>query len=142
MERTVYRPQDGAGYARAVVIDHPTHQQIAMAGVIPTDDAGNIVGSDDMYAQTQQVYANIADHLAEFGGELADIIRHRVFVTTMSDEAINGFHDAHTELFDSPEDFPAGTLVEIESLVLGEAMIEIEVDAVIPHDGWEHTVEQ
>lgn len=139
MHKTVLRPQDGAGYSRAVVIDHATHEHVSMAGVIPTDEQGNLVG-DDMKSQTRQVYQNIRRYLDELGGGLEDVIRHRVFVTTMDANAIDGYHEAHTEFFEESERYPAGTLVEIESLVLDDAMIEIEIEAIIPADGWDATV--
>lgn len=139
MQKTVYRPQDYAGYARAVVVEHTDHRHVSMAGVIATDEEGNIVG-DDMAAQTRRVYENIEAHLADLGGGLDDIIRHRVFVTSMDETAVDGFHDAHAEFFDAPVQFPAGTLVEIGSLVLNDAMIEIEIEAVIPDDEWETSV--
>ncbi len=136
MDRTVYRPQGYAGYARAVVIEHDDHRDVSMAGVIATDEDGQVVGPDDMYTQTTQVYEHIAAHLEELGGGLEDVIRHRVFVITMDDDAVDGFHEAHMEYFGEPAQFPAGTLIEIDGLVLEAAMIEIEIEAVIPGDGW------
>ena len=140
MRKTVLRPQEHAGYARAVVVEYPTHEHVSMAGVIATDEDGNVVGEDDLEAQTRRVYENIEGHLEELGGGLEDVVRHRVFVTTMEERAIDGFHEAHVEFFDAPERFPAGTLVEIESLALPDAMVEIEIEAVVPDDGWETTV--
>lgn len=140
MHKTVYEPQGPLGYARAVVVEQSDHLDVSMAGVIATDQSGSIVGVDDMGAQTRRVYGNIERHLAELGGGLEDVVRHRVFVTTMEEDAVDAFHEAHKEFFEAPERFPAGTLVEIESLALPDAMIEIEVEAVVPADGWETTV--
>lgn len=140
MRKTVYRPQGYAGYSRAVVIEYPDRTEVSMAGVIATDEEGNIVGENDMKAQTRQVYENIATHLAELGGSLEDVIRHRVFLTTMADDAVDAYHEAHMEFFDEPERFPAGTLIEIDGLVLEEAMIEIEIEAIVPADAWETSV--
>jgi len=140
MRKTVYRPQEFAGYARAVVVEHPTHDHVSMAGVIATAEDGTIVGPGDMGAQTRQVYENIERHLGELGGGLEDVVRHRVYVTTMEDDAFDAFHEAHKSFFEEPERFPAGTLVEIDSLALPDAMIEIEVEAYLPEDGWETTV--
>lgn len=140
MRKTVYRPQEFAGYARAVVVEMPTHKDVSMAGVIATDEDGDIVGKGDVGAQTRRVYENIEGHLGELGGGLEDVVRHSVFVTTMEDGAVDAFHEAHKEFFEEPARFPAGTLVEIESLALEEAMIEIEVEAIVPDDRWETTV--
>lgn len=140
MRKTVLRPQEFGGYSRAVVVEKPTHDHVSMAGVIATDEDGNVVGKDDMGAQTRRVYENIEGHLGALGGGLEDVIRHRVFVTTMENSAIDAFHEAHKEFFDEPERFPAGTLVEIDSLALEDAMIEIEIEAIVPDDGWETTV--
>jgi len=140
MRKTVLNPNEHAGYARAVVVEKPTHDHVSMAGVIPTDEDGNVVGNDDMKAQTRQVYENIEGHLEALGGGLEDVVRHRVFVTTMDASAVDAYHEAHTEFFDEPERLPAGTLVEIDGLVLEDAMIEIEIEAIVPDDGWETTV--
>lgn len=140
MRKTVYDPQGPLGYARAVVVEQSDHLDVSMAGVIATDESGSIVGVDDMGAQTRRVYGNIERHLDELGGGLEDVVRHRVFVTTMAEAAIDAFHEAHAEFFEGPERFPAGTLLEVGSLALPEAMIEIEVEAIVPDDGWETTV--
>lgn len=140
MQKTVYRPQDYAGYSRAVVVEKEERREVSMAGVIPSDAEGNVVGVDDMYEQTRFVYERIGEHLAHLGGDLEDVVRHRVFVTTMDEDAIDAYHEAHGTFFDEPEGFPAGTLIEVDGLVLDEAMIEIEIEAVIPDDGWETTV--
>lgn len=140
MRKTVYNPIDFAGYARAVVVEHPSFKDVSLAGVVATDEQGHVVGKGDMETQTRRVYENIQNHLDEFGGRLEDIIRHRVFVTTMAESAIDGFHEGHKAFFDKPELFPAGTLIGVDSMVLDEAMIEIEIEAIIPEDGWETEV--
>lgn len=140
MQKPVYNPIEYAGYSRAVVIEHPTYKDVSKAGVIATDAEGHIVGKDDMKTQTQRVYENIQTHLNELGGSLEDIIRHQVFVTTMEESAVDAFHEGHMEFFEEPKGFPAGTLIEFDSLVLEDAMIEIEIEAIIPADGWETDV--
>jgi enamine deaminase RidA (YjgF/YER057c/UK114 family) len=45
-------------------------------------------------------------------------------------------HASRREFFD-PGSYPASTLVEIEDLIRDGRLIEIDADAVVPHDGWE-----
>lgn len=109
------------GYSRAV----RAGGWLAVSGTTSFDEAGRIVGRNQMYVQARQALLNIAAALERAGMALADVVRTRVFVTDMRRFA--EVARAHLEAFgDHP---PASTVVEIRRLVNPDMMIEIEADA-------------
>ena len=67
------------GYSRAVVVGDEVH----IAGTTGYDYAKMIM-PDDVAEQTRNIYATFAKVMREAGGELADIVRLRTFVTDVS----------------------------------------------------------
>ena len=111
------------GYSRAV--RHGRH--VFVAGTISVGPDGAIVGPGDPYRQTVEVFRIIERALRALGGDLEDVVRTRLFVTDISRSAEYG--RAHGELF--PKGRPAATMVEVSRLIVPEAMVEVEVDAVL-----------
>ncbi len=139
MEKTTLHPVDGRGFARAVSISEPTHERVFVSGAIAADEEYNLIGEDDMEAQTRYVYGQLESYLDELGGSMDDVVRIRVYVTTMDETAMAGYREGRAEFYDAPEHYPSSTLVEVESLVLEGAMVEVDAEAIIPNDGWEAT---
>ncbi len=100
------------GYCRAVRVGSVVY----VAGTTATDDAGEIVGVGDAYAQTVQA-----------GASLADVVRTRMFVTDTSRWQEVG--RAHGEFFRDVR--PAATMVEVSRLIDPRMLVEIEVEAVV-----------
>lgn len=111
------------GYSRAVKVGN----QIFVSGTTATNEAGEIVGVGDMYAQTKQTLTNIQTALEKLGAKMSDVVRTRVYITDIS--LFEHVAKAHGEFFG--EIRPASALVEISKLVDSEMLVEIEVDAVI-----------
>jgi enamine deaminase RidA (YjgF/YER057c/UK114 family) len=109
------------GYSRAV----KAGGWLAVSGTTSFDEAGRIVGRDQMYVQARQALVNIAAALERCGMSLADVVRTRVFVTDM--QRFAEVARAHLEAFGNHP--PASTVVEIRRLVNPDMMIEIEADA-------------
>jgi len=110
------------GYSRAVRIG----DMIAVAGTTAVDEAGNVVGPNDPYAQAKFVYEKIDRALHEAGSSLSDVIRVHTFVTDISrwEEVAKAQGEVFSEIR------PAATLVQVVALVRPELLVEIEVDAV------------
>ena len=67
------------GYSRAVVVGDEVH----IAGTTGYDYA-KMMMPDDVAEQTRNIYATFAKVMKEAGGELADIVRLRTFVTDVA----------------------------------------------------------
>jgi len=111
------------GYSRAVRVG----PWIIVAGTTATDAEGKVVGVGDPYTQTVQTLRNIEAALTRAGGRMSDVVRTRLFVTSISDWEKIGH--AHGEVF--KEIRPACTMVEVKRLVAPEMLVEIEADAII-----------
>jgi enamine deaminase RidA (YjgF/YER057c/UK114 family) len=110
------------GYCRAVRAgDH-----IYVTGTAPVAEDGSTFVPGDAYAQARRCIEIIRDALRALDADLADVVRTRMFVTDIRRWADYG--RAHAEFFgDRP---PATTMVEVQSLIRPDMLIEIEVDAV------------
>jgi reactive intermediate/imine deaminase len=99
-----------------------------VAGVLPLDKAGALFGGDDITAQAEQVFRNIAATLEHVGCSFADVLKMTVFLTSIGDRAkVDAVRRA---AFGQTK--PAATLVEIAALAVPGAKIEIEVTAALP----------
>ena len=108
------------GYSRAVVSGDEVH----IAGTTGYDYA-TMAMPDDPAEQTRNIFATFAAVLKEAGGNIADIVRLRVFVTDAAycEPALR----VQGEVFGWIR--PAGTIVVVAALLRPEMKIEIEADA-------------
>ena len=109
------------GYSRAVRVG----DRIYVTGTTATDEAGEVVGAGDPYAQAVQTIRNIEATLRRLGAGLEHVVRTRMFVTDIS--RWEEYGRAHGEFF--REIMPATTMVEVASLIDPLMLIEIEADA-------------
>ena len=108
------------GYSRAYVCG----DEVVIAGTTGYDYA-RMAMPDDVAEQTRNIYATFAQTLNEAGGELADIVRLRTFVTdvTYCEPVVT----VQGEVFGAIR--PAGTIVVVSALLKPEMKVEIEADA-------------
>jgi reactive intermediate/imine deaminase len=100
---------------------------IYVAGQLPYDKDGNLIGIGDIKAQTRRVFENIRKIVEAGGGKMDDIVKITVFVTDVR------FREPYAEVrseFFGPNP-PASTLVQISNLAVPGALIEIEAIAAL-----------
>ncbi len=98
---------------------------IFVAGEWSTDIDGNLVGEDDMFAQTEQTLKNIQSVLEANGASFEDVFKMSVYVTDM--DRRQEVSDARKAFLPNPP--PISSIFEISKLALPGLMIEIEAVA-------------
>lgn len=110
------------GYSRAV----RSGNTIAVTGCVGINADGTY--DPDFGKQTARSLAIIQAAIEALGGKIEHVIRTRMYVTDVSKwEQVARVHGS---VFG--EIRPATTIVEVARLIDGEALIEIEADAIIP----------
>jgi reactive intermediate/imine deaminase len=114
-------------------ISHYTHavrfgNLLFISGIAPVDGEVQLVGGDDVVAQTQQVLANLRRVLSEVRLVPADVLKVTVFLTDIADRA--RINPARQAFFGNAR--PASTLVEVSGLAIPGMKVEIEAIAGFP----------
>ena len=121
------RMQDGkAAYSHVVTVTGPG-KLIFVAGQLARDAGGNIVGPGDMRAQLEQTFKNLDSCLKAAGATWADVIKTNTFVTDY--DAFSQCRDVRMRYFGVAT--PTSTTIKISGLAQPEAMVEIEMIAVV-----------
>jgi 2-iminobutanoate/2-iminopropanoate deaminase len=100
---------------------------IFVAGQVPCDRSGAIVGKDDIRAQTEQVFANLRAVLEAAGCGLADVGKVTVFTTKLEYRPV--IHEIRSRVFGDVGHLPASTLAVVTSLANPDWLVEIEAIA-------------
>jgi len=115
-------------YSQAVRVETGDAVWIHVSGQIAIDLEGNLVGPGDLRAQTRQVFENLRAILEAHGGTFADVVKIGTYLTTLDDLA--GMREVRSEYLTSEP--PASTAVQVVALVVPDALIEIDLVAVVP----------
>lgn len=109
------------GYSRAVRVGN----HVFIAGTTASSPEGAVGGT--AAEQTREILTRLTAVLEEAGASLADVVRTRMYLTSIDDfDAVGAVHG---EFFG--EIRPAATAVEVRALAEKDLLIEIEIDAVI-----------
>ena len=100
---------------------------IYVAGQLPFDKDGNLLGKGDIKAQTRRIFEQIKMIVEAGGGKMDDVVKVTVFVTDVRYREPYG--EVRSEFF-GPNP-PASTLVGIQALAKPEFLVEVEGIAVI-----------
>jgi 2-iminobutanoate/2-iminopropanoate deaminase len=99
-----------------------------VSGVVAVDADGNLVGGDDVVAQTRQVLENLRRVLAAAACGSEDVVKVTIFLTDVDDRP--RINPLRQEFFGATR--PASTLVEVSRLAVPGAKVEIEAVALMP----------
>jgi enamine deaminase RidA (YjgF/YER057c/UK114 family) len=111
------------GYSRAVRVG----RRVFVAGTVAPEADRARSGVDAGYWQARAALRVIRAALAEAGGSLDDVVRTRMFVTDIG--RWEEFGRAHHEAFHAAR--PAATMVQVQRFIPPDALVEIEVEAVL-----------
>ena len=114
-------------YSQSVRVETVDATWIYVSGQIAIDVGGNLVGPGDVRAQTRQVFENLKAILEANGATFADLVKIGTYLTTLGDLA--GMREVRGEYLTSEP--PASTAVQVVALVVPEAVIEVDVVAVV-----------
>jgi enamine deaminase RidA (YjgF/YER057c/UK114 family) len=115
--------EERVGYSRAVRVDI----HVFVTGTMAIDEDGTLIGPGDIGAQTRAILEKISRALKEAGSDPGEVVRCRIYVTDI--DAWEAVADVHREVLGAAR--PATTMVEVSRLAHPEALVEIEVDAMI-----------
>ncbi len=111
------------GFSHAIKVGNT----IYVSGQTATDEEGNIIGKGDIVAQTERAYENIKRVLETAGASITDIVMLNIYSLDLDGFTRTG--EARKKYFG--KHFPAATAVQVNSLLLPDALIEIEAIAVV-----------
>ena len=103
---------------------------IYTAGQVSIDERGELVGSGDLAAQTEQVMRNVGLALAAAGADFGDVVKITTYVVNYKPEHRVIVGRARAPFFAKGTP-PASTLVGVSALALPEWLVEIEAVAVV-----------
>lgn len=116
------------------VADTQGSRTVYLAGQVSWDTEGNLVGPDDVAAQAEQTYLNIAAALDAVGATVADLAKVTVYIV--------GLDEAKAEQFVVGRERAAATLgvelqqpstwIGVTSLAAPGYLVEVDAIAVLP----------
>lgn len=117
------------GYANGIAAEG---RFVFVAGMVGWDSQGNFV-SDTFAGQFKQILRNTLAVLAEAGAAPEHIVRMTWYITDREEylNSLKPIGAIYRELI-GPH-YPAMAVVEVSALMEGQAKLEIETTAVIPH---------
>lgn len=116
------------GYSQAVEVDRG--KLVILAGQMPVDEKGALVGKADFKAQATRAFENIVLALKAAGLDTSDIVKLNYFVVGDLQQNLPALRDALKPFFKPGQPRPAGTVAGVTGLALEGQMIEIDVTAV------------
>jgi 2-iminobutanoate/2-iminopropanoate deaminase len=114
-------------YVPVVTVHGADHAHVYLAGQMAREATGEIVGKRDMTAQLRKVCENIGKGLAHVGATFDDVVRSTTYVTDIEE-----YYRSSAVRFEYfKKNRPASVLIQIARLGHPDAMVEIEVEAII-----------
>jgi len=99
-----------------------------ISGIAPLDSADNLVGAEDVVAQTRHVFEAMKRILHAAGAGFEDVLKVTVDLVDVDDRS--KINPVRQEYFGNMR--PASTLIEVSRLAVPGMMVEIEAVAGVP----------
>ena len=97
---------------------------VFLSGQIPLDPKSMEIVSDDIAAQTHQVFKNLMAVADAAGGSLSNAAKLTIYLTDLGDFAV--VNEIMAEYFSEP--YPARATIQVSALPRGSA---VEIDAIL-----------
>ncbi|MFJ6660069.1 RidA family protein [Streptomyces sp. NPDC091377] len=117
-------------YSHATVVEAATRLAF-LAGSVPLDSEGNLVGEEDAVRQAGQVIANLDEQLRAVGSGLEHVVSTDVYVVSPDPTVLAAVWEVVQDsgLSDGPH---SSTLIGVASLGYPGQLVEITATAVVP----------
>jgi reactive intermediate/imine deaminase len=121
---TMHRP---TGYTH--VVEVTAGRPVYIAGQVPLDPTGALVGPGDVRAQARQVFDNLQAALRAVGATFEQVVKLNYYLVDATQlPAVREVRDRYIDTARPP----ASTAVEVRRLFREDVLIEVEAVAVIP----------
>jgi reactive intermediate/imine deaminase len=114
-------------YSHVVRVETADATWIHVSGQLALGADGKMVGAGDLRAQTEQVFENLARILEANGATFEDVVKINSFLTTLDD--LSAMREVRARYV--PADPPASTSVQVLALFHPDALIEVDLVAVV-----------
>ena len=121
-------PPPAAAYSNLAEIDLGGTRLLVLAGQVALDHDGDLVGGDDMRAQTKQVFEAIGALLADRGATFAHVVNIRTYLADM--DRLREYGEVRQSYLGDAR--PTSTTVEVSRLFRPGALLEVDITAVVP----------
>ncbi|MFJ9705557.1 RidA family protein [Streptomyces sp. NPDC101234] len=120
-------------YSHASVVEAGTRLAF-LAGAVPLDAAGQLVGAGDPVRQAEQVLANLGEQLRAVGSGLGHVVATDVYVVSSETAVLSAVWEVveASGLSAGPH---SSTLVGVACLGYSGQLVEITATAVVPDEG-------
>lgn len=102
-----------------------------VSGQLGWDESKRLVAPNDLAAQTQKAFENLGLCLAAAGANFRHVVKFTIFVVNMKPEDRIVVSDIRKKFVDVDHP-PASTLIGVSSLIVPDALVEIEAVAAVP----------
>ncbi|KFK95698.1 MULTISPECIES: RidA family protein [unclassified Serratia (in: enterobacteria)] len=124
---TMY-PSVPFGFSHAV--EQQPGRTLHLSGQVAWNANGELVGGQDLIAQTRQALANLKEVLRAAGATPADVVRLRTYVVNHSPQNLAAVCAQISEFYEGAEP-AANSFIGVQTLALPEFLIEIEATACL-----------
>jgi enamine deaminase RidA (YjgF/YER057c/UK114 family) len=104
---------------------------IFVSGQVALNRKGELVGNNDLQAQTEQVFENIKTALAGAGATFEQVVKINWYVKGFKPESLAVLRQVRNRYVNAAKP-PASTLVGVVALFREDCMIEVDAIAVVP----------
>jgi enamine deaminase RidA (YjgF/YER057c/UK114 family) len=112
-----------------VIVATGMAKRIIVGAVDPVNEAGELVGPNDIVAQTEQVFHNLEISLAAAGAELTDVVIWRIFI--LQGQSLQAGASVFFKKWGQRSDPPANTIVFVPALGFPGALLTLEAEAIV-----------